>query len=123
METIQHESRSLPTQDQCAGSLRNVIDAMYVLNGKWKLALTLCLMQSPKRFNEIQNEMKGISAKVLSAELKDLEMNFLVERKVFPTVPETIIYEATDYSRSLKKVLHELSTWGEAHRIKIRENR
>ncbi|HEX8268471.1 MAG TPA: winged helix-turn-helix transcriptional regulator [Flavobacterium sp.] len=116
-------NEKIPSTEECAASLKNVVDAMYVLNGKWKLALTLCLMHSPKRFNEIQLEMAGISAKVLSAELKDLELNYLIERIVYSTVPETIIYQATDYSRSLRNVLRELSSWGEGHCSKIKEER
>lgn len=114
------EKEILPTKSACANSLKNVIDAMYVLNGKWKLAIILCLVQSPKRFNEIQNEIKGISPKVLSNELKDLELNFLIHRKVYPTTPVSIIYEASDYSHTLKNVLLELSSWGEQHRNKIK---
>lgn len=108
---------------ECAGSLKNVIDAMYVLNGRWKLALILCLVQSPKRFGEIQNEITGISPKVLSNELKDLELNYLISRTVYPTTPVSIIYEATKYSHTLKTLLFELSTWGEHHRKKIKESK
>lgn len=118
MKTIEYET--LPTKDECIGSLKNVIDAMYVLNGKWKLALILCLVQSSKRFNEIQKEIRGISPKVLANELKDLELNYLVTRKVYSTTPVSIIYEATEYSRTLKNVLGELSAWGEQHRMKIK---
>jgi len=118
MKTIEYET--LPTKDECTGSLKNVIDAMYVLNGKWKLALILCLVQSSKRFNEIQREIRGISPKVLANELKDLELNYLVTRKVYSTTPVSIIYEATEYSRTLKNVLGELSAWGEQHRMKIK---
>jgi len=109
------------THAQCASSLRNVIDALYVLNGKWKLALVLSLMQSSKRFNEIQHEVTGISAKVLAKELKDLELNHFIKRKVYPTTPVSIIYEATEYSWTLKNVLAELSNWGEQHREKVKE--
>lgn len=119
MKTFENET--LPTKTECAGSLRNVIDAMYVLNGKWKLALILCLVQSSKRFGEIQNEITGISPKVLSNELKDLELNYLISRKVYPTTPVSIIYEATEYSHTLKCLLSELSDWGEQHRKKIRQ--
>ncbi len=107
---------------ECAHSLRNVLDALYVLNGKWKLALILSLVQSPKRFNEIQHHITGISAKVLAKELKDLELNDFIRRKVYPTTPVTIIYEATDYSRTLKSVIGELSSWGEKHREKIKQS-
>ena len=120
MKIIRNET--LPDKEACAGSLKNVLDALYVLNGKWKLALILSLVQSSKRFNEIQQEMKGLSAKVLAKELKDLELNDFIERKVFPTTPVTIIYEATGYSRTLKKVLSELSAWGEQHREKVKQS-
>jgi DNA-binding HxlR family transcriptional regulator len=115
------EEEILPTNYDCAGLLKNVLDAMYVLNGKWKLALILCLVQSPKRFNELKKEITGISPKVLANELKDLELNYLITRHVYPTTPVSIIYEATEYSLTLKKVLGELSTWGKKHRMKIRE--
>lgn len=109
-------------KEACASSLKYVIDSLYVLGGKWKLPLILCLVQSPKRFNEIQHELGGISPKVLAQELKDLELNELVKRNVYPTTPVTILYEATDYSRTLKNVLRELSSWGSEHREKIRES-
>jgi len=112
----------LPSSDECAGSLKNVLDALYVLSGKWKLALILSLVQSSKRFNEIQHEVTGISSKVLANELKDLELNDFITRKVYQTTPVSIIYEATDYSRTLKNVLAELSAWGEQHREKVKQS-
>ncbi len=120
MKIIKNEA--LPGKVECAGSLRNVLDALYVLNGKWKLALILSLVQSSKRFNEIQQELTGISSKVLAKELKDLELNDFIVRKVYPTTPVTIIYEATGYSRTLKNVLGELSAWGEQHREKVKQS-
>lgn len=113
---------SLPGKEECVGSLKNILDALYVLNGKWKLALILCLVQSSKRFNEIQNEITGISSKVLAKELKDLELNDFITRKVYPTTPVSIIYEATGYSRTLKSVLGELSAWGAQHREKVKQS-
>ena len=112
----------IPDRKQCVDSLRNVLDALYVLNGKWRLALILSLVQSSKRFNEIQQELTGISAKVLAKELKDLELNDFVVRQVYPTVPVSIMYEATTYSRTLKNVLGELSAWGGQHRERIKQS-
>jgi DNA-binding HxlR family transcriptional regulator len=77
--------------------MKSVLDALYVLGGKWKLPVILSLIDGPKRFNEIQHE-------------------------VYPTTPVTIIYEATDHSAALRKVLNELSLWGEQHREKIRSS-
>lgn len=110
------------TKGECAKSLVNVLDALYVLNGKWKLAIILNLMHSPKRFNEIQSEVTGISPKVLANELKDLEQNGFVTRNVYPTTPVTIIYDATDYTDTLRNVLRELSVWGEQHRERIKDS-
>ena len=101
---------------------KNVLDALYVINGKWKLAIIFCLVQSPKRFNEIQHEVTGISPKVLAKELKDLELNEFITRNVYATTPVGIIYEATGYSRTLRTVIAELSAWGEQHREKIKQS-
>jgi len=120
MKMIRNES--LPNIEECTDSLRNVIDALYVLNGKWKLAVILCLVRSSKRFNEIQHEVTGISSKVLAKELKDLELNDFIRRNVYPTTPVSIIYEATDYSRTLKNVIGELSIWGQQHREKVKQS-
>lgn len=115
-------NNTLPSNAACADSLKNILDALYVLNGKWKLAVILCLVQSPKRFNELQNEISGISSKVLAKELKDLELNDFIIRKVYPTTPVSIIYEATEYSRTLKNVIGELSAWGAQHRERIKQS-
>jgi len=120
MEMIIKES--IPDTIACQDSLKNVLDALYVLNGKWKVPLILCMVQSPKRFNEIQHAITGISSKILAKELKDLELNDFIIRKVYPTTPVTIIYEATEYSRTLKNVIGELSIWGKQHREKIKQS-
>jgi len=120
MKVIKNET--IPGKVACAHSLKNVLDALYVLNGKWKLPLILSLVQSPKRFKEIQHEITGISSKVLANELKDLELNDFITRNVYPSTPVSIIYEATAYSRTLKNVLAELSAWGEQHREKVKQS-
>ncbi|GAA3974895.1 hypothetical protein GCM10022210_26620 [Mucilaginibacter dorajii] len=120
MKVIKNEP--IISKEECAGSLKNILDALYVLNGKWKLAVILSLVQSSKRFNELQHEVTGISSKILAKELKDLELNDFIKRNVYPTTPVSIIYEATEYSLTLKKVIGELSTWGEQHREKIKQS-
>jgi DNA-binding HxlR family transcriptional regulator len=94
-----------------------------MLNGKWKLPLIIALTSGPMRFNEIQRALDGITPKILSKELRELEMNEFVERKVFSTTPVSIIYELTPYSRSLEKVLEELRNWGIQHRQRIMASR
>lgn len=119
MKTVDFETH--PSKEACGKSLNDILDALYVLNGKWKLAIILCLIQSPKRFNEIQHDISGISPKVLANELKHLELNGFLIRQVYSTTPVNIIYEATEYCKTLKAVLNELSAWGAQHCEKIKE--
>lgn len=107
------------TKETCSASLNAVKDALYVLNGKWKLPLILTLQDGPKRFNEIQKSIGDITPKILSKELKDLELNEFVIRKVFSTTPVTVTYELTEYSGSLERVIDELRNWGLQHRERL----
>ena len=111
------------TKESCSVSLNAVKDALYVLNGKWKLPLILSLQDGPKRFNEIQKSLGEITPKILSKELKDLELNEFVLRKVYSTTPVTVTYELTEYSGSLEKVLNELRNWGMQHRERLVKHR
>jgi DNA-binding HxlR family transcriptional regulator len=105
---------------ECTSSLRAVGDALYVIGGKWKLRIIVALWEGNKRFNELQRAIGGISARVLSNELKDLEMNGFIERKVHADrVPVVVEYEATSYADSLSDVLTALREWGTMHRKKI----
>lgn len=104
----------------CSASVMAVKDALYVLSGRWKLPLIIVLTDGgAMRFNDIQRALDGITPKVLSKELRELELNEFVERVVLPTKPVTVTYRLTPYSESLKKVLHELRTWGMQHRERI----
>jgi DNA-binding HxlR family transcriptional regulator len=107
----------------CLASVRAVRDALYVLNGKWKLPLILTLSEGPLRFKDIQRALGDITPKILSKELKDLELNEFVKRNVFNTTPVTITYELMPYSLSLDPVLQELRNWGMQHRERIVNSR
>ena len=117
METL--IKNELHTPEVCTASVMAVRDALYALNGKWKLPLIVALTNGPMRFNDIQRALDGITPKILSKELRELEMNEFVERKVFPTTPVSVTYELTLYSRSLDKVLEHLKDWGIQHRQRI----
>jgi len=109
-----------PVHTECKKELASVGDALYVIGGKWKLPIIIALQEGNKRFNELQRTVDGISARVLSNELKELEMNGFVKRKVYVKTPVVVEYEITDYSHSLKAVLDSLKEWGSKHRDKIR---
>lgn len=99
--------------------LMPVSDALYVLSGKWKLQIIIALGHGNKRFKELQREVQGITAKMLSKELREMEMNELVTRTVYDTTPVTVEYELTKYSKSLDKIIMALAEWGIQHRKRI----
>jgi DNA-binding HxlR family transcriptional regulator len=107
----------------CQARLTAVGDAMYAIGGKWKLRIIIALKEGHTRFNDLQRTISGISAKVLSAELKDLEMNGFIKRTVHAGTPVIVEYELTGYSDTLGDVLESLGAWGAMHREKIRQER
>lgn len=114
--------RQPANQSECKASLMSIADALYVIGGKWKLRIIVALKEGNKRFNELQRTIEGISARVLSAELKDLEMNGFVRRTVYAETPVIVEYEATDYCNTLEDVLAALSDWGAMHRERVKKS-
>lgn len=107
------------TSEKCCEHLRPVRDVMDLLNGKWKIPIIVVLLTGPRRFNELKDEINGISAKMLSKELSELEMNQLVFREVQDTKPITVVYSITEYGKTLRDLISEMSNWGQKHRKKI----
>jgi DNA-binding HxlR family transcriptional regulator len=97
-----------------------VHDTLDLLGGKWKIAIIGALSFNGKqRFGELQREVTGIGAKMLSKELRELEVNELVTRTVHDTKPVTVEYELTPYGKTLEEVIVALSSWGHKHRQRI----
>lgn len=124
MIVIQNNVQKMETQEeliahQCSKTLLPIFDALEVLNGRWKLLILGSLFFGNKRFKEISKEVKGVTDKMLSKELKALEMNHLIKRTVYDTFPPTVEYSITEHGKSLEKVLTELGNWGALHRKKI----
>ena len=93
-------------------------DTLYVVGGKWKLVLISILRDGKKKFNELSREA-GISPRILSKELQELETNGLVSRKVCNTKPITVEYELTAYSKTMTEVILAMHKWGVAHRKRV----
>ena len=104
----------------CNKNLAAVRDSLYVIGGKWKLPIIIALVEGPRRFRELQRLLEGVTPKVLSKELKELELNAFVVRTVYDTTPVTVEYRLTEYSLTLRPVLDALRGWGEQHREHIR---
>lgn len=103
----------------CSQKILAISDTMEILNGKWKMSIIACLCYKPMRYSELLKEVKGISGKMLSRELKDLEINELINRHVLNTTPVAVEYEITDYGKSLKQLTNTIADWGFIHRQRI----
>jgi DNA-binding HxlR family transcriptional regulator len=95
-------------------------DAMYVLNGKWKIAIisSICYYNT-RRFSDILHDVVGISNKMLSKELKELEVNKLITRTILDTKPISVEYKLTPHGKSLQTIINNLTSWGKEHRKEI----
>ncbi|UZT99025.1 helix-turn-helix domain-containing protein [Chryseobacterium fluminis] len=103
----------------CSQKILAISDTMEILNGKWKMSIIACLCYKPMRYSELLKEVKGISGKMLSRELKDLEINELIDRHVLNTAPVAVEYKITEYGESLKELTTTIADWGFLHRERI----
>jgi DNA-binding HxlR family transcriptional regulator len=94
-------------------------DTLNVLQGKWKLPIIGSLLFGKKRFKEIEREIPKITPRMLSKELKELEVNGIVTRTVYNTIPVTVEYELTKSGSSLDDVMDAMIKWGLMHRNRI----
>lgn len=114
------ECQAKEFQKEHKKEMRAVQDSMDVLNGKWKISIisSICYYNK-RRFSDILNDVVGISNKMLSKELKELEINQLVKRTVLDTQPVTVQYTLTEHGKTLQTIINHLTEWGIEHRKKI----
>jgi DNA-binding HxlR family transcriptional regulator len=111
--------QSNTTMLTCPGSASKsshqaVRDTLDVVSGKWKLIILAVLLERKYRFKELSREI-GISPRILSKELQELELHQLVKRTVCATRPVTVEYESTAHSQTLLPVVQAMSDWGYLH--------
>ncbi|MBL1223152.1 helix-turn-helix transcriptional regulator [Chryseobacterium sp. L7] len=109
----------------CTEELYAMRDSLDVLGGKWKLMIIRYLTNRTDQqihFKKLQRGITGISAKMLSKELKELEINLLITRTIQDTKPITVAYAVTEYGKSVFPVTETLVNWGIIHREKIKES-
>ncbi|MGE8720343.1 winged helix-turn-helix transcriptional regulator [Leptospira terpstrae] len=109
------KSECKPGHSECANLIFPLREALEILSGKWKLPIIMSLSFGNKRFKEIAEEIPGITDKMLSKELKDLEKIHLIERKVIDSFPPGVEYSITKHGKSLEKVIQELIQWAVSH--------
>ncbi len=105
----------LDVEDQ-ACTVRQVLDRV---GGKWSIGIIVAASQGPVRFTELERTIDGISRRMLTLTLRNLERDGLLTRTVYPTVPPKVEYVATEMARELYESLVALTTWAERHRAAI----
>jgi DNA-binding HxlR family transcriptional regulator len=85
---------------------------MDYIGGKWKTVVLWYLRKDKKRFGELRKLIPNITEKMLSLQLKDLENDGLVKRKIYPVVPPKVEYYLTDFGKTLIPMLEEIARWG-----------
>jgi DNA-binding HxlR family transcriptional regulator len=110
------EKYNCKSEHDCIKDMKYLQDTLYVISGKWKMLIIVSLCNGYCHFREIANSVPGITFKVLSKELKDMEENKLITRKVCSEKPVRVEYEITEYSKTLWPMMVEMINWAKHHR-------
>ncbi|WP_047049646.1 winged helix-turn-helix transcriptional regulator [Vibrio mexicanus] len=112
------EKRIFFNTEECP--VRNVVAQ---IGDKWSLLILFALVDGPERFNALKGRIEGISQRMLTQTVRDLERDGYVNRTVYPEVPVRVEYELTDMGKDLVKPLYQLVLWAETHQDKINKAR
>lgn len=99
--------------------LQGIQDTLEIISGRWKMQIIALLCNGEFRYSDLDKGLPKITPRMLSKELKDLEQNELVIRKVYDTIPVKVTYKLSDYGYTLVPLIIELTNWGMAHREHI----
>ena len=92
---------------------------LLLISNKWKILIIRDLLDGTKRFSELKKSINNISQKVLTSNLREMEENELLTRKVYPEVPPRVEYTLTDIGYSLKTLLNDMDKWGTWYRNEV----
>ncbi len=98
-----------------------VVTTLMLIGDKWKVLILRDLLDGTKRFGELKKSVGGVSQKVLTAQLRDMEDSGLVSRKVYAEVPPRVEYSLTDLGRSLQPILDAMRNWGTEYKESLNE--
>jgi DNA-binding HxlR family transcriptional regulator len=86
-----------------------------ILGGKWKLSILCALLDGTKRFSELRRLNSGITQRMLTNQLRELEVDLVVSRKVYAEVPPKVEYSLTEIGKKLQPILQQLEEWGQIY--------
>ena len=110
----------MPIRRKCVYTECPVEAAIDLIGGRWKTMIVALLMGGTLRFKELERRLKGVTHRVLTAQLRDLERCGIVKRMVYPEVPPKVEYALTELGFTLQPLMSELKNWGEKYAIKAR---
>lgn len=111
-----HTQVSVRAVDEQACPLREVLDRV---SGKWSVQVLVAAVHGPIRFTELERSIEGVSRRMLTLTLRNLERDGLLQRTVYPTVPPKVEYSATPMARELHAHLGGLIDWADRHRADV----
>jgi DNA-binding HxlR family transcriptional regulator len=88
---------------------------LHVISGRWKTVILFHLFDGTKRFSELLRSMGGITQKMLTQQLREMERDGVVRRRVYPQVPPKVEYSLTPLGHSLRPVVEAMCRWGQRH--------
>ena len=95
-----------------------VTSTMKVLGGKWKLILINAIyLTAPARFGELKRSVVGITQSMLTQQLRELEDDGLISRKIYPEIPPRVEYTLTEFGLTLSPIMQSMAKWGDEYRI------
>ena len=115
---IENDRRVFLNDDDCP--IRNVVAQ---IGDKWSILILFALVDGPDRFNSLKSRIEGISQRMLTQTLRDLERDGFVLRTVYPQVPVKVEYELTDLGKGLSASVWGLVSWADNHHADIKKAR
>ena len=110
-----NQSKPAPAPADTPDQLTGVAQTMRIIGGKWKMVILAQLREEPRRFSSLQRAVPGITQRMLTLQLRELEADGLVVRTVYRQVPPRVDYALTPLGQSLLPVLNEMQWWGDAY--------
>jgi len=113
-QEVKNEKKFVFDEESCP-----VTATMQVLGGKWKAILINAIyLTSPARFGELKRSVKGITQSMLTQQLRELEDDGLISRKIYAEIPPRVEYTLTEFGLTLSPIMQAMAKWGEEYRIK-----
>jgi DNA-binding HxlR family transcriptional regulator len=100
---------------QCPDVHCPVEHTLKIIGGRWKFLILRELFKGTQRFGELRRSLNGVTQKMLTQQLREMEKDGVIRRKVYPQVPPKVEYSLTPLGRSLKPILDSMQVWGIRH--------